>query len=223
MPTKKKLGGKVSIKKKPLDTSGLGYQRAKEIESIKAQQATSEKLNRALDAILRKENIKKPSMQEKQEAYKKLMDDTTNNIIASQKNELMKASQDLLTELNKPKPRKPRIPKASIQQKVLLNSPTTFKSEALPDALLPPTTQPEGIVKSTIKKFEGRQRLATPKKIKITKSSIIYPDEYAPRLNANQQNNMLLSPSSVPSMPQIMSKSTIPLRSKTTLDLGGYF
>jgi hypothetical protein len=225
MPTKKRLGGKVSYKKRALDTSGLGYQRAKEIESNKAQQATNEKMNRALDAILRKENIKKPTMQEKQEAQKKLMDDTAQNIITNQRNDLMQASKDLLNQMNQPKPRKPRIPKASIKQSVLLNSPATFKSEPLPSALLPPTTKPEGIVKSTVKKFE----LDTPKKKNNTKGfiqkhySTVYPDMYAPRLNANQQNSVMLSPLSVPSMPQITSKRTIPLRSQSTLDLPGHF
>lgn len=214
MPTKKKqkLGGKVSIKRRALDTSGLGFQRAKEIESIKAQQAKDEKLNRALDAILRKESITKPSQQEKQEAYQKLMTDTANNIIANQKNELLRVSTDLLSEINKPKPRKPRVPRTTIKQKVLLNSPATFKSEALPPALLPPTTYPDyvGDIKSIVK--QGTQKLKVYEDLTA--------DNLAPRLSKKQKQTTFLSPSTPMSMPQIMS--TKQGKSKTTLDLRGF-
>jgi hypothetical protein len=212
MPTKKKLGGKISYKRISLDTSGLGYQRAKEIESIKAQQASDEKLNRALDAILRKENITKPSMQEKQEAYKKLMDDTANKIITSQKNDLLRVSTDLLSDINKPKLRKPRVPRTTIKDKVLLNSPATFKSEALPPAILPPTTYPDyvGDIKNIVK--QGT------KKLKVYED--LTADNLAPRLSKPEYSTIILSPSTPMSMPQVMSSKQ--RKSKTTLDLRGF-
>lgn len=212
MPTKKKLGGKVPIKRRTLDTSGLGYQRAKDIESMKAQQAKDEKLNRALDAILRKESIAKPSQQEKQEAYKKLLTDTANEITTKQKNDLLSVASDLLTDIKKPKPRKPRVPSSNIRQKVLLNSPATFKSEALPPALLPPTTYPDyvGDIKSIVK--QGTQKLKVYEDLTA--------DNLAPRLSKKQNQTTFLSPSTPMSMPQIVP--TKQRQSKTTLDLRGF-
>lgn len=212
--TKKKLGGKVSYpKNRPLSTSGLGYQRAKEIESIQAQQAKDEKLNRALDAILRKESITKPSQQEKQQAYKQLMDDTANNIIANQKNEMLRVSTNLLSEINKPKPRKPRVQSSSIKQKVLLNSPATFKSEALPPALVPPTTYP-----NYVGDIKNIMRLGT--QLRKNYEGSLDADSLAPRGSKKQNQTTYLSPSTPMSMPQIMP--TKQRQSKTTLDLGGF-
>lgn len=210
-PKKKKIGSKVSYKRKALDTSGLGFQRAKEIETIKAQQVKDEKLNRALDAILRQENIKKPSLQEKQEAMKKLMDDTANNIIAKQKNELLRVSTNMLTDINKPKPRKPRVPRASIKQKVLLNSPATFKSEPLPNALLPPTTYPDyvGDIKNIV--HQGKQKLKVYEDLTA--------ENLAPRRTIPEYFTTFLSPTTPMSMPQVMPSKR---KSKTTLDLRGF-
>jgi hypothetical protein len=203
MPTKKKLGGKVSYKKRTLDTSGLGYQRAKEIESMKAQQATDEKLNRALDAILRKENIKKPTMQEKQEAYKKLMDDTTNKIITNQNNQLMSVAKSMMQSSATPKPKTSRVPIASIKKKVALNSPTPFKSEPLPQALLPPTTYSDyvGDIKSIMK--QGTQMLNAYEEGLDT-------NNLAPQAKKKQVTT-IISPSTPPSMPQVMQSSATSL------------
>ena len=217
MPTKKRLGGQIKVKSQPLDASGLGYQRYKEIEATKSKQAKDEKMERVLDAILRNENITRPTQQQKLEAKKKLFDDASQQIVDKQREQLMNVANNMMTQMNAPKPRKPTVPRTTIKSKVALNTPSTsmFTSEPLPSALLPPTTTPDGIVKSAEKKIEKKN------KVMLKADSIIYPNVYAPQLSATKQKQIMLSPSTPASMKQVVSSTKVP--AKTTLDLRGYF
>lgn len=200
MPAKKKIGAKIRVKLQPLDTTGLGYQRAKQIADNKAEQANKERLNRAIDVILRKENIKSPTIQEKEEARQKLMDDMASKIATQQKNDLLNVATTLLGA------KKPRVaskqwgaPKVStIRQKAKLNSKTPFESETLPPALLPPTTYPDymGDIRNTIK--QGSQMLQEY-------NAKLDAEAYAPKAKTKQTKiKVFMSPSTPASMPQVI-------------------
>lgn len=155
----------IRVKQKDLDyKSGLGYQRFKEIEENKQALENQQKLNKAVDYILSKQGIKKPTIVEKHEAMRKVFDKSAKELKQRQNMQMQKVSRKmdkqmkLITSMyakNKLDDLKPKIKESSIKQMASLASPVQSGESTLPKALLPPTSIPKGIEKNTMTDMEN--------------------------------------------------------------------
>jgi hypothetical protein len=154
----------IRVKQKDLDyKSGLGYQRFKEIEENKKALENQQKLNKAVDYILSKQGIKKPTIVEKHEAMRKVFDKSAKELKQRQNMQMQKVSRKmdkqmkLITSMyarNKLNELKPKIKESSVKQMASLASPMQSGEATLPKAILPPTTIPYGIVQNRVSEME---------------------------------------------------------------------
>ena len=167
----------IRVKQKDLDyKSGLGYQRFKEIEENKKALENQQKLNKAVDYILSKQGIKKPTTAEKHEAMRKVFDKSAKELKQRQNMQMQKVSRKmdkqmkLITSMyakNKLDELKPRIKESSVKQMASLASPIKSGESTLPKAILPPTTTPKGIVKNTVNEMEKLIKQGRPSNLDV--------------------------------------------------------